>query len=58
MEPVVIMSKEFQEALQKEISTICEVIENYDPDENIFDGDDYKRYLDELIQLKDWLITE
>lgn len=58
MEPTVIMSKEFQEALQKEISTMYEVIKNYDPDENIFDIDDYNRYLDELIQLKDWLITE
>lgn len=52
MEKPVIMSKEFQEALQKEISTMYEVIENYDPDENIFDEDDYKRYLNELIQFE------
>lgn len=58
MEKPVIMSKKFQEALDEEIQTMYDVIENYDPDENIFDGDDYKRYLDELIQLKDWLITE
>ena len=58
MEPTVIMSKEFKEALQKEIMTIREVLANYDPDENNFDKSDYIRYLDELITLEDWLITE
>lgn len=58
MEKPVIMSKEFQEALLKEIRVLEEVIENYEPEENNFDLDDYHRYYEDLIELKDWLITE
>ena len=58
MEPTVIMSPEFLVALQKEIDTMYDVIINYEPDENIFVLEDYIRYTNQLIALKDWLITE
>lgn len=58
MEPTIIMSKEFLAALQKEIDTTEEVIQNFHSCENNFELEDYKRYLDELEHLKDWTITE
>lgn len=58
MEPTIIMSKEFLAALQKEIDTTSEVIQNFHSGENNFELDDYKRYLNELEQLKGWTIIE
>ena len=58
MEPTIIMSAEFVVAVYKEISVVREVIENYHPQENNFELDDYKRYLNELEQILDWTITE
>ena len=58
MSAPVIMSEEFQKALQKEINLIGDVVKNYDDDENIFELEDYKRYASELSALKDWLITK
>lgn len=59
MEPTVIMSKEFLEALKKEIANNAEVIRNFQSDENSFDLADYKRYGTELVNLLDtWAIVE
>lgn len=58
MEKPVIMSKEFQEALQREINTIGDVILEWREDENLFDFEDYVHYHNDLAKLKDWLITE
>lgn len=58
MEPTIIMSAEFVEAVHKEISMIQEVINNYHPDENNFVMEDYVRYRTQLEQILDWTITE
>jgi len=58
MEPTIIMSKEFLEAVNSEIAKTKEVIINYQPDENCFELDDYCNYLRELQKLLDLTITE
>ena len=58
MNKPIIISEKFLVALREEIQTQYDILENYDPRENIFDKDDHIRYRDELIKILDWTITE